>query len=193
MEEVAREQERLLQFLGEKSGDARLRLDANAALNMQTTELWLDWMRDRPEIEFLEQPVAVGMEELLMSEFGSAADRIALDESVVDNRDFDRMLKMGWPGKIVIKASLFGSPEPLFSLPRQTKERVIISSAFETGIGFGYVLKIAGQISTQAQVHGLGTRGFFADDGLDGWPPSTRYEGTVTEDRLEGVWKNATS
>jgi len=184
------EQKRLDTWLDESPETVRFRLDANGQLDVSTTSAWLNWIVGRERIEFLEQPLPVGKESLLLEKFGQSTTRIALDESVVHPDEMSKILEMGWPGWLVVKPALFGNPGMLFEWPDEIRNRTIISSAFETGIGFSFVLKVASMMERGGLAHGLGTRGSFGSDGLDGWPPVFRFEGEVGTEQMEKVFSN---
>ncbi|MEM0965213.1 MAG: enolase C-terminal domain-like protein [Verrucomicrobiota bacterium] len=185
------ERQQIKTLIGEAKGDVRIRLDANQVFDLGQTADWIEWASDLQEIEFIEQPMPVGSEEMIFDEFGEEARKIALDESVVSEASLDRFLDMDWPGPFVIKPSLFGNPESLIALPESVRGRLVLSSAFETGIGFSWVLALADQLVGKKRDHGLGTRGWFGADGLDGWSAGTHFSGEITEERLEKVWNNA--
>ncbi|MET3872942.1 enolase C-terminal domain-like protein [Puniceicoccus vermicola] len=182
---------RLDRILTGAPAGTKIRLDANQRLTPQSTREWLEWMSDHPEVEFLEQPLPVGREGELLETFCEDAVRLALDESVVGLENLEKARAMEWPGWFVIKPSLFGSPEPLFSLPEELRRRVVVSSAFETGIGFAFVLRIASRLGQSGVAHGLGTRGSFGEDGLDGWSTASQYQGEVSAAFLEEIWNRA--
>lgn len=182
------EQSQMDSRIQQSGGDVRFRLDANQALNLKATRSWMAWLDQRPEIEFIEQPMCVGSERMLVDEFGEGARRIALDESVVTADHLKRILDIEWPGIFVIKPSLFGRPDDYIKLPERIRRRIVLSSAFETGVGFSFVLKIASMLGDFGNVHGFGTRGRFGADGLDGWPACNFFRGEVGRKDLENVF-----
>ena len=170
--------------------ESRFRLDANGQLDGRLTGDWLDWMENRDRIELLEQPLPAGEEQRMMETLGERMMRVALDESVVARERFLWALDRGWSGWWVIKPSLFGAPDFLFSLPEAVRKRMIVSSAFESGVGFSFVLRVAELLGGFEIAHGLGTRGKFGEDGLDGWSPARRFKGLVTQEGMERVFES---
>lgn len=169
----------------------RIRLDANRSLSMEALIDWIAWMEGQPGVEYLEQPLEVGREAELMRELGTNAARVGLDESVCAPADLAKMLEMGWPGIFVVKPMLLGNVGMLLRQPETVRCRVRLSSVFETGIGFGKLLDLAQSLDSGDVVHGLGTRGFFADREWDGWNLSPRYTGRLTPDFYGGIWNRA--
>ena len=102
VESVSDEIEYLLRMLAASPETVRFRLDANAALSCAELETWLQALSvHRHRIEFMEQPLAIGMEESMadaMQQFGIA---IALDESLTYANYRERIHT--WFGPLVIK------------------------------------------------------------------------------------------
>ncbi len=174
--------------LGRTPVRVRFRPDGNRSLGWEETRRWLDWMEGRERIEFLEQPLPVGTEARMMREFGERAGRIGLDESVATDGGLRDPLESGWPGWLVVKPMLLGAPDRLFSLPAGVRGRTVLSSVFETGIGFSFVLLLATLLGGGRSADGLGTRGFFGPDGLDGWSPSPFHRGRLTASFFGEIW-----
>ncbi|CAI8342317.1 MAG: o-succinylbenzoate synthase [Opitutia bacterium UBA7350] len=120
----------------------RLRLDANAAWSMATFKQWLKFLKEASEVvEFIEQPLAVGLEAEMLAARAEFGIEIALDESfngVDGDRCFDE-----WPGICVIKAPLLGEVGYVQSRLESLADRVVLSSVFETDIGFLNTLSLA--------------------------------------------------
>ena len=165
-----------------------VRLDANGRLDAAGLRSWLHWMDARPWVEFLEQPFPPGEEGHLRRVAGGAEARLALDESLELPDALDRWVQEGWRGWWIVKPSLCGGEELLRGLPDAVRSRLLLSSAFETGIGFGGILQLARQFGGD-RVHGLGTRGFFGEDGLDGWSPAPCYRGTLGTAQAEALYR----
>ncbi|MFP4351586.1 MAG: hypothetical protein ACLFRP_04710 [Puniceicoccaceae bacterium] len=167
----------------------RFRPDGNRSLGWEETRRWLDWMEGRERIEFLEQPLPAGAEARIVREFGEErARRIALDESVAADGALRELVESGWPGWLVVKPALLGEPGRLLSLPAGARRRLVLSSVFETGIGFSHVLLLATLLGGGRAADGLGTRGFFGPDGLDGWSPSPSHRGRLTASFFGEIW-----
>jgi O-succinylbenzoate synthase len=118
--------ERLLASL---PADGRLRLDANGGWDRAMAQRWADRLRGEPRLEWMEQPLAVadhqGLEALALQL------PVALDESLRDNP----ALGLHWPSWQVRRPLLEGDPRPLLQLLRAGQPRLMLSTAFETGIG----------------------------------------------------------
>jgi o-succinylbenzoate synthase len=120
---------------------ATLRLDANGGLDRHTASSWLSHCDrlDSP-IEFIEQPLDPLDRAGLIALSQQFVTPIALDESVTQLADL--MSWADWPGPLVIKAAIAGSPRQLVELCRDRKRdrTVVFSSVFETVIGRRSVL-----------------------------------------------------
>ena len=191
MEDEQREREKLEVLLRRAEPGVRFRMDANQKLDVNGTARWLNWMQGRPMVEFLEQPLPVGQEGFLMKEFGEDSVRLALDESVRDARSLKQFMEMGWAGIFVVKPSLFGNLDALYSLKEDFCPRIVVSSAFESGVGYAFVAKVASDLGSSQFAHGLGTRGCFQPDDLDGWTAGLPEVGEVTVGLLDSVYDNA--
>lgn len=167
-----------------------VRLDANGRLDASGLRLWLAWMDARPWVEFLEQPFPPGEEASLRRVAGGAEARLALDESLELAGALPHWVEEGWAGWWVVKPALCGGADLLGELPTEVRSRLILSSAFESGIGFGGVLQLALELG-EDRVHGLGTRGFFGEDGLDGWSPAPLYRAPLGGAEAEAIYQRA--
>lgn len=123
-------------------GGARLRLDANGAWDRRQAERWLACAAERP-IEFIEQPVAPGNDDLLLGLAGDFPTPLALDESLVIDADVERWLDLGWPGLFVIKPCLLADPAAALARLAAADADVVFSSALETAIGARAALRLA--------------------------------------------------
>jgi O-succinylbenzoate synthase len=189
--------EALVSQLEEKS---RIRLDANGGLTPQEAELWLkacdsinlalgcaqratdpnpetspSVQREAVPIEFLEQPLSPDQFEAMLGLGKTFQTPIALDESITGLAQFAQNKLCNWPGMVVIKPAVTGSPLLLKQLLNHWGERVIFSSAFETNVGRQAALQLALHYYCRAFSHekfpalGFDTLGYFADtwDQLD--------------------------
>jgi o-succinylbenzoate synthase len=122
---------------------AMLRLDANGGLDRDTASSWLQHCDrlDSP-IEFLEQPLDPLDRSGLIALSQQFTTPIALDESVTQLADL--IAWADWPGPLVIKASIAGSPRKLMEHFRDRKRdrMIVFSSVFETVIGRRSVLAL---------------------------------------------------
>lgn len=185
------EQRRIEGLLKVLAEGVRLRLDANQSMDLSAAACWLEWIGRHPQVEFIEQPMAVGSESRWLEEFGGDAAKIALDESVASRADFSRLREEGWPGYFVLKPMLFGDPRILFSLPAEARKRVVLSSVFESGIGFARLLQLATAFGPKDFRHGFGTRGFLRPREMDGWGASAGFSGRLGAAFFEKIWNHA--
>lgn len=140
--------------------DLSLRLDANGSLSPERARDWIDFTQGTPQIELLEQPLAVGHPELVQH----TGTKIALDESVT--QPVGNSAITAWPGLFVIKPALSGDWATTAAWVKTRPERVIISSAFETAIGRQAALVWAASLNLKRSV-GFDTLNYFESDGWD--------------------------
>ena len=118
----------LEQLLARLPAQARLRLDANAHWDRSTAWAWADRLAADPRLQWLEQPLpaadAAGLEAL--------AQRVpvALDESLTASPQ----LRQSWRGWQVRRPSQEGDPRPLLAALASGRPRLMLSTAFESGI-----------------------------------------------------------
>ena len=133
------EERRLLeQLLALLPADGRLRLDANGGWDRATAGAWVDRLRHEPRLEWLEQPLAPGDWEGLQAL--AAQVPVALDESL---RHSPSPLLEHWRGWQVRRPLLEGDPRPLLAALAAGTPRLMLSTAFETGIGRRLVAHLA--------------------------------------------------
>lgn len=118
--------ERLLQALPQ---EGRLRLDANGGWDRPTAWRWAERLAAEPRLEWLEQPLPPA-DQAGLAELGGRLP-VALDESL----QRDPRLVRGWPGWQVRRPSQEGDPRPLLAALEAGQPRLVLSTAFETGIG----------------------------------------------------------
>jgi O-succinylbenzoate synthase len=108
---------------------ARLRLDANGGWDRRTARDWADRLAGDPRLEWLEQPLAPrdldGLEHL------ARRVPVALDESL----QVLPALRASWSGWQVRRPALEGDPRLLLGQLEAGGSRLVLSTAFETGIG----------------------------------------------------------
>lgn len=140
-----------------------IRLDPNQSWNQESQQFWISRLATvAQKIEFIEEPF---QEELysvdeMVSEAVNSPVPFALDESL-SRMGLAEWLDRGWPGFWIIKPSLLGNPEHWQVALGTVRERVILSSVFETGIGLGKLAALATSINDRD--HGFGTEAFFED------------------------------
>ena len=119
----------LEQLLARLPARARLRLDANGHWSRSTAAAWAARLAADPRLQWLEQPLApadqAGLDDL--------AQRlpVALDESL----RHCPALRWQWSGWQVRRPSQEGDPRPLLAELAAGRPRLMLSTAFETGIG----------------------------------------------------------
>lgn len=168
--------------------EARLRLDANGALDEPAFELWLDALDGHRGIEFLEQPLEAGAEREVRDYATEREVPLALDESLASVQGLQVVLQhLRWFGPLVLKSALLGSPEDLLRVLRNARNPLIFSSVFETGIGLHNGLRLAAAAGARSPV-GYGTLAYFAD-GLNVFPTEpTLASDLISIERLEALW-----
>lgn len=164
--------------------EARFRVDANGSLSVLETEKWLKLL-DETGAEFLEQPMPPSEFEAMKKLQIKSLTPIALDESVADARDFENAHRLGWTGLYVIKPSIFGGMREGDALLPALRPRVIISSVFETSIGYESVLRWASRWQSESFAAGLGTAGALEEDGLFRHPRGPQIlRGLITPEKI---------
>ena len=118
--------EQLLQRLGPA---ARLRLDANGHWDRSTAGAWAERLSAEPRLQWLEQPLAPG--DLAGLEALAQRLPVALDESL----QAQPQLRQSWRSWQVRRPSQEGDPRPLLAALAAGQPQLMLSTAFETGIG----------------------------------------------------------
>jgi O-succinylbenzoate synthase len=108
---------------------ARLRLDANGGWDRAMAAAWAERLCGEPRLEWLEQPLDPGDQAGL--EALAARLPVALDESLRHRP----ALRRCWSGWQVRRPALEGDPRPLLAQLQAGAPRLMLSTAFETGIG----------------------------------------------------------
>ena len=127
----------LEQLLARLPHGSRLRLDANGGWDRATAQAWAERLASEPRLEWLEQPLAPGDLEGL--EALAAVVPVALDESL----QLDPLLGSRWCGWQVRRPALEGDPRPLLRQLLAGTPRLMLSTAFETGIGRRFLAHLA--------------------------------------------------
>lgn len=180
------------ELLDRLPADGRLRLDANGSLQPDALRPLLRALDRDERLEFLEQPLPPGQEPEMEQVGRGHRTPLALDESVVHPDELAFWAQGGrWSGRFIVKPSISGSPQELWPLLVDLKERVVVSSSFETGIGTQACLRLASRAGIRAPV-GFGTLAYFDDDlGLLAHSGTLR-EPTDMDARLEALWTDLT-
>mgnify|MGYP001285712344 CR=1 FL=1 len=172
-----KEWETFTQIASETQKDLKFRLDANASLDLDTAERWLQAVADfnsgisnKPmNIEFFEQPMAVGYElemERLSKKYGIP---IALDESLNGSKGSQWLRNTDWRGPLVLKPSLQGPFDSQIAIVSAHSSQCVLSSSFETIVGLNQSLRLAAiqksQIGNKDSLYAMGfdTQNLFED------------------------------
>lgn len=141
----------------------RLRLDANGGLSLSEAIAWLASIEAaRLQVEFLEQPLAVGQEHKMAALMEGFEVPIALDESL--NGASGSKWFSEWQGPLVVKPLLMGDSVKLLERLQPVAERVVLSSVFETSVGVENVTRLAAQIPVRHYAIGFDTANAFEDN-----------------------------
>lgn len=116
---------------------ARLRLDANGGWDRSTALAWAERLADEPRLEWLEQPLDPADQAGL--EWLAAQVPVALDESL----QRCPQLQATWPSWQVRRPSQEGDPRPLLAALQAGQPRLMLSTAFETGMGRRWLQHLA--------------------------------------------------
>jgi o-succinylbenzoate synthase len=128
-------------LLAQLPPDTKLRLDANAALNLAQTLTWLDRLDRSPQIEYLEQPLADL--KTLLTIAPQFSTPLALDESIASLQQLQDAYNLGWRGVFVIKPAIVGSPKKLIKFCAEYQPDTVFSSVFETTLGRNHGINLA--------------------------------------------------
>ncbi len=190
VEPIAEEQAIFLELLKLLPPGAQLRLDANGGLSFESLASWLVLLQEhRQQIEYLEQPLAVGQESRMADCADSFHVPIALDESL-NSTEGQRWLVAGaWQGPLVVKPALMGDRDRLIKQLRPVVEKVVLSSVFETAVGLENALHIADQLPELKRAIGFGTLNAFADDLMKLSPEPILSAVNRTQLNLNELWK----
>ncbi len=164
-------------LLAELPEGSRLRLDANGAWERRQAEAWLGLCAEREMIDYVEQPLAAdlrGTEDWLMGLAGDYPTPIALDESIVGEKDLEHWVGLGWPGVYVLKPALWGDATRLIERVQKDQLDVVISTALETAIGAKAVLRTAFLLGGQGRPLGTGVWPLFPESWANG-PTATPF------------------
>ena len=116
---------------------ARLRLDANGGWDRLQAWQWVERLRGDSRLEWLEQPLAADDWEGLQAI--AAVVPVALDESL----QAYPTLRDHWESWQVRRPLLEGDPRPLLRDLLRGRPRLMLSTAFETGIGGRWLAHLA--------------------------------------------------
>ncbi|NDG75245.1 MAG: o-succinylbenzoate synthase [Synechococcaceae bacterium WB8_1B_136] len=125
-----REERDLLETLLKRlPAGSRLRLDANCGWRRPEAIAWAERLAAEPALEWLEQPLPT--DDLEGLEHLARLLPVALDESLAQQP----VLRQRWKGWQVRRPALEGDPRPLLADLQRGSPHLMVSTAFETGIG----------------------------------------------------------
>lgn len=162
---------------------ASIRLDANRAWTLRQARRALERFA-RFDIALVEEPL--GAPDLAELERLRRETRvpIALDESVCDADDLERVVETRALDVLVIKAARMGGPRAALGLARRARARglgVFVTDSIETSIGRSLALHLAGALPAPRAPVGLGGAMLLAGDvvgkGGIGATPTSRPAG----------------
>ena len=146
-------------------GKIPIRLDANGSLDREKTTRWLEWASEFP-VEYIEQPMARGLEREMNSIARDFPVKLALDESVCFVDDLKRWSDFHWEGVYVVKPSIAGGRKALLNeLEKLPEASVVFSSSLESTIGASAALSLAIESDKRARALGFGVENLFVNDG----------------------------
>ena len=180
---VDKEQEYCASILKKMGPQTTLHLDANGGLCVDALRSWCDFSKDR-QIDYIEQGLPPGQEELMREIQLESGVPMALDESILGWEQL-RTQSKNYPEAIfTLKPSLLGNPKAIIDWRKHyPKHRCVYSSAFETAIGFEMVLRIAAADPMLVGAHGLSTGSYLPNDQLKQHQNVPLYEvGRVNEE-----------
>lgn len=185
---IETEFERLDGLLEKMPEPARLRLDANGALDRDKSRKWAERLAGDPKIEYLEQPLPLNQIKAYQALQNETTTPLALDESTTHLPDLSVITAGGWNGYIVCKPLVHGPLDTIQQWRQIFRGKLSFSSVFETAIGMETLLQIASQDANPLAI-GAGTLAYFEDDGLSRHPiGSALTPGQVSLEDMESVW-----
>jgi muconate cycloisomerase len=142
--------------------EARVRVDANAAWNVETARRTLQAIEPF-DVELAEQPVGTLEEAAQVS--GSTSIPLAGDESIEDRDDAIRAVKLGACKLAGLKLSKVGGPEEAIAIAEVLPS--FVSSALDGPVGIAAAAQVAQTLDQAALgiphfAHGLATQRLFA-------------------------------
>jgi o-succinylbenzoate synthase len=137
----------------------RLRLDPNRLWTEADLQAWIPtFAAAAGRIDFVEEPLPSSSFQL--RDWLHLASRlpvpIALDEWLSEQpQHLQQAIDADWPGWLVIKPSISGDPTRWFPLPEKLARRCVLSSVYESPVGFGHLQRLCRVLPWHP--HGLGT------------------------------------
>lgn len=146
--------------------DVKIRLDANGALDVEST-LFMAKQLKTIDLEYFEQPVATipELKQLKLAlEMNDIALKIAADESIRRAQDPLRVAKENAADIAVIKVQPLGGIDRALKIAEESGLEIVVSSALESSIGISQGLHLAGALPELRYDCGLATAALLAAD-----------------------------
>ncbi len=151
----------------------KLRIDPNGGWGKKEASEWINELKDEPRLEWIEQPLPAQDIKGLLSLANQVP--IALDESLVEFP----YLRKTWKSWQIRRPALDGDPRLLLEELDQGSSHIVISTAFETGIGRRWINYLAAKQTqgTNPSAPGL----------APGWCPNSQ----LFDNNPKSVWEAA--
>jgi len=163
--------------------DGRIRIDANAAWNLDEAEHAIHSLAEY-DLEYVEQPCAT-VDELaqIRKRVKYMGIPIAADESVRKAEDPLAVARAGAADILVIKAQPLGGIARALTIVAEAGLPVVVSSAIDTSVGLSMGAFLAAGVPGLQYDCGLGTAAMFAEDVTD--VPLRPTDGQIDVRRVE--------
>tara|TARA_B100000700_G_C15024273_1_gene847331 strand:- start:1390 stop:2358 length:969 start_codon:yes stop_codon:yes gene_type:complete len=137
IESIKEERNLLMKIFKEMPENAKLRIDANGGWSRIEANAMADYLRNEPKLEWIEQPLPPNDIEGLLKLKNKIP--VALDESLLDLPS----LRSTWPSWQIRRPLIEGDPRSIMKDMNKNSSFIVISTAFETGIGSRWVKHLA--------------------------------------------------
>lgn len=165
----------------EMGPEGRIRIDANAAWNLDEAERAVHALAEF-DLEYVEQPCAEIDELAELRQRISYLDiPVAADESVRKAADPLRVARAGAADLLVIKAQPLGGVHAALDIVAQAGLPAVVSSALDTSIGLSMGAALAAALPDLYYDCGLGTASLFTTDVVAS--PLVARDGVLTSER----------
>ncbi len=152
-----------LHDLHQEYPEISFRLDANQTWPLEKVREYSSLFHNLP-IEYVEEPSVYKSENELNKITDNCELPVALDESVSDLNSFSAQLENEKIQAFVIKPSIFGSILKFIdtiSSRNHLIDKIVITSAFESGVGLNQFACLAALAGSKSRAHGLNTNHYF--------------------------------
>ena len=151
----------------------RLRLDANRAWTLEESRRALAALAPF-DVEYLEEPLRHAEPGTLAELARETSVPLAVDESIVDRADLERLLAAGVRVHVVLKAARVGGPTRMLALARAAAAAglpVVVTDSIESTIGMSVAVHVAASLPAPRFAVGLGGAQLsWAGDGVASHP-----------------------